>query len=332
MLNLEKVTACVNEFNSLRNELAQTRLFSNLDALLELLSDINLGNIKIVNGKPNKQLLEKIAKFISEKNWQTLTIPEKRKMMQAVILAAQKADNIAVNDQITPDPIGYLLGHLITSTKKLNKNSQIIDFNVGCGNLLWTIQESLDIENNKANYLGIDMQRKYLDLLYNAELIIYEEQKTRLINADVIINPVLEKADVLVAELPLGIYNNEVPNEYQLKNKETYSNIEDLLLEKGLDYLKDDGLAMFVLPKKLLDANQKIFKYISRFANIQAIIGLSDNLFKNAEDRKVILIISKKGFKQSEVLLAQYPPLNDLAQMQTFLQDIQDWGKVLKEN
>lgn len=261
-----------------------------------------------------------LTKFSSE---------EIRKSFQLAILKGMK-ENVQAHHQMTPDSIGLLIGYLVAKFMK-QSSFRILDPAVGTGNLLTTV---LNQQGNKVmDAIGIDIDDLLIKLSYvNANL---QEHTVEFFNQDSLSNLFIDPVDVIVSDLPVGFYPDDIRAlDYQLKAEEGHSYAHHLFIEQSVKYVKNGGYLFFLVPSNLFESEQagKLHEYLKEQANIQALLQLPLSLFKNEQSAKSILVLQKKGEQvhaPKEVLLAMLPSLSNAVQMEKILSKIDLW---IREN
>ncbi|CAM5706034.1 MULTISPECIES: class I SAM-dependent methyltransferase [Niallia] len=250
---------------------------------------------------------------------------EIRKAFQLVILKGMK-ENTQPNHQMTPDSIGILFGYLVQKfyTKE---ELRLLDLAVGTGNLLTTVMNH-QIGKNIAAY-GVDIDDLLLQLaLVNANL---QEQPIEFFNQDSLEHLFIDPVDVVVSDLPVGYYPNDIrANEFKVKAEDGHTYAHHLFIEQSLNYVKPGGYAFFVIPNNLFESEQaaKLHDYIKEEVHIQAIMQLPETLFKSKQSAKSILILQKKGnniVAPKQVLLAKVPSFSNMRAMEQVLSELDTW-------
>jgi site-specific DNA-methyltransferase (adenine-specific) len=262
-------------------------------------------------------------------DWSLLSPAEKRKALQLAVLKANREDQTPANYQITPDGIGYLLADFINQTARLRDNDTIIDMNVGSGNLLWTINEMLDVTVKR---IGIDNDETQLALASATDEIINSDETT-LYKEDTISIEEPPKAKVVIADLPVGYYPLQPSDKFITRNQNGRSFVHHLLIEKSLDFVADDGWIYLLVPANVLNGDEakKVLQFVTSRAQLKAFLQLPNEFFQEVRAAKAILVLKKQRTKNNEVLMGQYPSLKDLKSLQNFLQEIKAWVKLENE-
>ncbi|MED4037594.1 class I SAM-dependent methyltransferase [Niallia taxi] len=252
-----------------------------------------------------------------------------RKGFQLSILKGMK-ENTQPNHQMTPDSIGMFIGYLVQKfyTKK---EMRLLDLAVGTGNLLTSVINQQG--EKKAEAIGVDIDDLLLQLAFiNANL---QEQPIEFFNQDSLDKLFIDPVDVVISDLPVGYYPNDVgASEYELKAETGHSYAHHLFIEQSINHLKPGGFGFFMVPNGLFESEQapKLHAYLKEAVHIQAIMQLPLTLFKNKQAGKSILILQKKGDTikaPKQVLLASIPSFSNMQAMEKILGQVDQW---LQEN
>jgi len=257
-----------------------------------------------------------------------------RQAMQLALLRGMKEDYIQPNHQMTPDSIGSLIAYLIEIIAEPEGNIHLADLSVGTGNLLLTVHHFLNQANNREMTLtGVDNDELMLSLASTNTTI--QRTPVNLLYQDALTNLLVQPADVMVSDLPIGYY----PVEEQLSNfqtkfleKDNRSYSHYLLIEQAFNYLKAGGYGFFLLPSNAFDDENVsvLVKYLQDVGYIQAIIQLPREIFANEDSRKSVFVVQKKGAgatQMGDVLLSNAPDFKDFDAMKSFLGEITEWKK-----
>ncbi|KAB7667991.1 class I SAM-dependent methyltransferase [Bacillus sp. B1-b2] len=274
----------------------------------------------------NKKRLKKLYESV---NLSKYSKEELRKSFQLVILKGMK-ENTQPNHQMTPDTIGMFIGYLV---QKFNTAThfRLIDLAVGTANLLTTVMNHQP--DKQISAYGVDVDDLLLQLAYvNANM---QEQPIEFFNQDSLEHLFIDPADIIVSDLPVGYYPNDIrANDYQLKADTGHSYAHHLFIEQSINYLKEGGYAFFVIPNNLFETEQapKLHAYFKETVHIQGILQLPSTLFVNKQSAKSILILQKRGNDikaPKQVLLANVPSFSNMKAMEKVLGELETW---IKEN
>lgn len=330
-------------------ETKESKLFQILDESTEILkNELNIpyieasvhsaenliDNGQVYNEEKNlsKKIIKKLEEMYQEIDLDNYSPESIRKSMQLLLLKGMKENYIQANHQMTPDSLGNLIAYLIEIIVKPKDQIHITDLSVGTANLLLTVHHFLNQEEKRDIKLsGIDNDELMISIASTNSTI--QNTNINLQYQDALSNILLEPADIIVSDLPIGYY----PLEERAQQYETHFTEEDqksyshyLLIEQSINYLKESAYAFFLLPTNLFnDEKVKVLvNHLNKVAYIQAIIELPKEYFANEESRKSILVIQKKGDnaqQMNEVLLTKAPDFRNYDALKVFFKEINEW-------
>lgn len=282
---------------------------------------------------PKKQV-EELEKLYEEVELEAYKPEMIRQAMQISLLRGMKEDYIQPNHQMTPDSIGSLIAYLIEIIAEPEGELHLADLSVGTGNLLLTIYHFLNqAENREMTLTGVDNDELMLSLASTNTTI--QRTPVNLVYQDALTNLLIQPADIMVSDLPIGYYPvEEQVSDYQTKfpekDKRSYSHY--LLIEQAFNYLKDGGFGFFLLPSNAFDDENisVLVDYLQDVGYVQAIIQLPREIFANEDSRKSVFVLQKKGAdakQMGDVLLSNAPDFKDFEAMKSFLGEISKWKK-----
>lgn len=282
---------------------------------------------------PKKQV-EELEKLYEEVELEAYKPEMIRQAMQISLLRGMKEDYIQPNHQMTPDSIGSLIAYLIEIIAEPEGELHLADLSVGTGNLLLTIYHFLNqAENREMTLTGVDNDELMLSLASTNTTI--QRTPVNLVYQDALTNLLIQPADIMVSDLPIGYYPvEEQVSDYQTKfpekDKRSYSHY--LLIEQAFNYLKDGGFGFFLLPSNAFDDENisVLVDYLQDVGYVQAIIQLPREIFANENSRKSVFVLQKKGAdakQMGDVLLSNAPDFKDFEAMKSFLGEISKWKK-----
>ncbi|MBK3493590.1 class I SAM-dependent methyltransferase [Viridibacillus sp. YIM B01967] len=311
METIEKLFSFINE-NAVKIE--EEKELTYLDSVLEVLNAWLDGD-KIPTGK-------------------VATKEDIRKAIQLSILKGMR-ENAQPNHQMTPDALGLLVGYFVEqfmdNKKTEGSKISILDPAVGTGNLLLTVMNLLE---DRVEGVGVEVDELLIQLAAaSADLT---EQPIALFRQDALQNLMINPADAIVCDLPVGYYpNDDVAKDFELKAAEGMTYAHHLFIEQSLKYSKDGGYLFFLVPENIFESEQAqgLYKYLQQTAWIQAVIQLPDSLFSNKAHAKSLFILQKKsadGKPVKEVLLAKVPSMTNKQALEMFFAKVQIWKKEQK--
>ena len=266
-----------------------------------------------------KPRLEALAESLLQVNAEG-SVSELRKAFQFAYLYQVKEEPVQSNHQLTPDAIGYLAAHIIDLFTE-GKKTELLDIGSGTGHLSMTIKEMVD----NVNLSGVEVDPALAEI--NANLCEFLKVPMYIHPQNVIEPSRIPTADIAVGDLPVGYYPLPAEN-YTTAFEEGQSYAHLLMLEAGMNLIKDKGLGVFIVPSNMLEENNEtIKKYISEDATLLMFLNLPATIFKTEKQRKSIIVL-KKGFSpivNNEVLIGDVPDFKNAEKMQEFLRQLNDW-------
>lgn len=304
--------------------------FSYMEALLETGENlVDGGQVFVKDGFPDADLKADLEDLYKDVDFKDMEAEAIRRSFQFALIKGMKQDYLQANHQMTPDSIASFIAYLIEIIAQPEETFSLADLSIGTGNLLWTIHNFLDAKDRQIMLAGVDND----DLLLSLASMLSAAQgiPAKLIHNDALQNLLLEPADIMVSDLPVGYYPVDSHAEnFQTQADQGHSYVHHLLIEQGLHYLKDGGFAFYIVPFNLFDTEEgpKLLRYIQDAGHLQGMIHLNKAMFQNEQSRKSIIILQKKteDSKQAkEVLLANAPEFNQAQEMKEFLGEINQW-------
>ena len=244
-----------------------------------------------------------------------------KKAYQFLLLKTLKELNNPSYD-ITPEVITMYVSHILECLYN-NEKISVADFASGSGNFLINLAAlskgdyeltSVDVDNNYAR-----LQQNIFNLL---------ETNVEIINQDALKPLNIKKQDVIISDVPFGYYADEDNSlNYKLCSAEGYSLNALLFIEQASNYLNDNGVGVLVVPKKVLELEDNFKKFLEEDINLNAVITLPDEMFKNASQQKAIILITKKGQTKlpNQVFLAQVPSHKNKEGYANFIEEFKNW-------
>lgn len=294
-----------------------------LEALAE--TGENLFQSSILQEELSELTVKRLKKQYEQVNLERFSKEEIRKAFQLVILKGMK-ENIQPNHQMTPDTVGILVGYLVS--KFIQKQEyRLLDPAVGTGNLLTTVLNQQAQKNIES--FGVEIDDILIKLAYvNANL---QEHTVRFFHQDSLEPLFLDPIDVVVSDLPVGFYPNDLrAADYQIKAEEGHTYSHHLFIEQSVKHTVPGGYLFFLIPNGLFESEQAtlLHEYIKEHLIIQGLIQLPESMFKNKNAGKSILILQKKGENiqpPKQALLVQLPSLSSSAVMEKVLGKMDEW-------
>ena len=251
-----------------------------------------------------------------------LTKEEWRRAFQFIFIKAGQTEQLQANHQFTPDAIGFILLFLIENLTDSDK-IDLLEIGSGTGNLAQTF---LNNSSKELNYLGIEVDDLLIDL--SASIAEVMDSDARFIQEDAVRPQILQESDVIISDLPVGVYpNDDIAKRYKVASSDEHTYAHHLLMEQSLKYLKKDGIAVFLAPVSLLTSKQSdlLKQWLKDYADIIAVITLPESIFGNAANAKSIFVLKKQAAQTPETFVY---PLSDLQSRETltdFIGKFQKW-------
>ena len=244
-----------------------------------------------------------------------------RKVYQFLLLKALKELNNPSYD-ITPEVITMYISHLIECIYG-DKKVSITDLASGSGSLLINIAA---LVKGEKEITSVDVDSNYVRLQQNIFNLL--ETNVEIINQDALKPLNIKKQDIVISDVPFGYYADEDNSlNYKLCSTDGYSLNALLFIEQATNYLDENGVGILVIPKKVLELEDNFKKYLEEDINLNAVITLPDEMFKNASQQKAIILITKKGQTRlpNQVFLAQIPSFQNKASYAKFIEEFNEW-------
>ena len=244
-----------------------------------------------------------------------------RKVYQFLLLKALKELNNPSYD-ITPEVITMYISHLIECIYG-DKKVSITDLASGSGSLLINIAA---LVKGEKEITSVDVDSNYVRLQQNIFNLL--ETNVEIINQDALKPLNIKKQDIVISDVPFGYYADEDNSlNYKLCSTDGYSLNALLFIEQAANYLDENGVGILVIPQKVLELEDNFKKYLEEDINLNAVITLPDEMFKNVSQQKAIILITKKGQTRlpNQVFLAQIPSFQNKASYAKFIEEFNGW-------
>lgn len=271
----------------------------------------------------NRKRLEKEYAQITHSKYSNEEI---RKAYQLSILKGMH-EGAQANHQMTPDAVAIFIGYLVTKITTNKSNFSLFDPAVGTGNLISAV-----INQNKEKHIdaiGSDIDDLLIKLAYVSANL--QERDIQLFNQDSLEPLYVDPVDLVVSDLPVGYYPNDVgASKYELKADTGHSYSHHLFIEQSVNYTKPGGYLLFLIPNGLFESEQapKLNTFLKNHTYIQGLIQLPSTLFKNKTAGKSIFILRKKAEHinaPKKALLADLPSFSNREAMGRMMTEIDKW-------
>lgn len=268
--------------------------------------------------------LTKLKDQIATIDFQQLSSDDQRQVVQLLLVATMREDQLQANYQITPDAIGLWLTYFVDYLGQ-NKKLNVLDLTAGSGNLLATVAATTQSD---ATFTAVENDDTLATVASGVAAVLGQEWQ--VINDDAIQLPNDNQFDIVIGDVPVGFYPKEVPANFTLQAEDqTY--VHHLLIEKSVQLLKENGTALLVVPSELFNSEQAplLLQLLqSEQVYFQALLQFSGRLFSGDQTKKGLLILQKAGSEVEQAkpaLLGAIPAADDLAGNQAFLAELNTW-------
>lgn len=330
-MSLEEIETNFNQINETIDILQKSLEITYLDAFIETSNNLlDNKSTHVEAGLPNERDVKILNQIYKRMNLESLSSEDVRKVIQLVLLKATRQEKIQPNHQMTPDTIGFLVAFVLEKLMGTNKVFSLLDITVGSGNLLTTILNQMSADNFEiSKAYGVDNDDTMLSIAGLSGQL--QRLSLDLFHQDAIDDLIVKKADVVIADLPIGYYPLDARvAHFETRAAEGHSYVHHLLIEQSIKYMNDGGFGVYLVPTGLFETEEakKLLAYIQSNAYLQGLLNLPVNLFSSANSRKSILILQKHGANSAqvdEVLLGDFPSLKDEEQFQDFVKTLDKW-------
>ena len=306
-----------------------------LEALIHSAENlIDNGTVYNEEGLLSEDIVKELEEVYQEMDLEQYTPETIRQAMQIALLRGMKEDFVQPNHQMTPDSIGLLISYLIEIIAEPKDKIHVADLTVGTANLLLTVSHFLNqAPNREIKLSGVDNDELMLSLASTNSA--FQRTPINLVYQDALTNLLLQPADIMVADLPIGYYPVEdtitdYTTHFEEKGERSYSHY--LLIEQAMNYLTEGGYGFFLLPSNIFNDEKVsvLVNYLQEVGYMQGVIQLPREIFANENSRKSVFVVQKKGngaAQIGEVLMSSAPDFKDFDAMKTFLGEISEWKK-----
>lgn len=263
--------------------------------------------------------------MLKELNIESLDKEQIRKIIELAALKGLK-DGVQSQHLITPDTIASYMVYVIEKLADKKKEFRLFDIVSGSGNLLTSVINQL-ARPLKAYGSEVDPSLIELSML-NANA---QKNAIEFFHQDSLQPFLLDPVDFTIADLPVGYY----PDDHRAKSFKVHVDDEHtyahhLLIEQALNYTKEAGYLLFVIPNSLFNSDQasKLHTLIQETAHVVALLQLPQTIFKSEKDAKSLFVLQKKGENTKapkEALLAQLPSFKDKQATENIVIKMNQW-------
>lgn len=293
-----------------------------LDSLAITLEALFYGDIHEDNYEGLKAQIQESLRKVNLSDYTTEDI---RKAIQLAVLKGMKKAT-QHHHTMTPEAIALFIGYLADKLTNNMEEVRVFDPASGTANLLLIVMSHLS-KPIKAFASEIDPTLLKISLL-NANL---QKKRVEYFHQDSLRPFLLDPVDLVVADLPVGYYPDDVQaSNFELKAEKGHSYSHHLFIEQSLTYTKAGGFLIFIIPETLFESDQaeQLHRFIQQNAHIIGLLQLPDTAFTSKENKKSIFILQKKGEHTKDIkqpLLAVLPSFNNTKAMEDILTQINNW-------
>lgn len=272
-----------------------------------------------------------VRQALKESAFASLSLEQKRQVLQLLLVATMQEDKLQGNYQVTPDAIGMWVTFFVEKFLASKEQHQLLDLTLGSGNLLATVNLALNQRGDTAKYVGVENDDTMITVASGMAALL--DLDWQLIHQDAVL-PLTEttnEMDVVIADLPVGYYPQTDMPTYETKATEGLTFVHHLLIEQAVKQLRPNGLGLLLVPANLFDSEQatSLLKYFqSESILFQGFIQFSDKLFLEKQASKALLIVQRPGdeAQQAEpVMLAKAPDLSQKESNLDFVRQMTAW-------
>lgn len=322
VIDIEKLFQALDESaNILKEELH----LSYLDALAE--SGENLFQnavLQEVHSFTEKRLLKKYEEI----HLNQFSNEQIRKAFQLAILKGMK-EAVQPNHEMTPDAVCLFISYLFEKLTVSKPSLRLLDPAYGTGNLVTAI---LNHTNKAIRAYGVEVDETLIKLGFVGSNL--QKHEVELFKQDALQPIFVDDVDVIVSDLPVGYYPNDiVAKDYELHTTTMdHSFIHYLYIEKAIRHLKEGGYFIGMIPNFMFTGEEakNLNNFIKQNAIIIGLLQLPLSMFKNEKHAKSIFILQKKGDEAQipkQALLVDLPSFSNKQAMSGMIQRIDSWFK-----
>jgi len=250
-----------------------------------------------------------------------------RKAVQLAILKGMKG-NTQQQHLMTPEAVALLVGYLAEKFMKKHESVRLFDPACGTANLLTTVMSHLE-QSITAFASDVDPTLTRLAVAY-ANLL---ELNIEFFQQDSLRPFLIDPVDLVVADLPVGYYpDDEQAKKFELKSEEGHSYAHHLFIEQSMNYTKEGGYLIFIVPHFLFDSDQsdQLHRFLQKYTEIISVIQLPESAFVSKKQTKSILVLRKNSEHVTRInqpMLVDMPSFSDTQAMENILAQMNDWFK-----
>lgn len=305
---------------------------SALEAAIETGDNLLSGEVTHADGLPDASTTQALEKLYAQITLDTFTAEEIRQAWQLVLVKIIAQDQIEPNKQVTPDALASLASYLVTVFYPAIKTELSVgDLAVGTGNLLYAVMNQLHTALDvPVKGFGVDNDETLLAFAGMSSAL--QHLDVQLFHQDGIDTPVFNGMDIMVSDLPVGYYPlDDRAKALATAAKEGHSYAHHLLIEQSMQLLKPGGLGLFFVPSNVFQSEEAngLTSWLTQAMHFQGLLTLPTTMFASASAQKSLLVLQRPGgtaVQAKQVLLGEFPDLNDKDAFSKFLSEINHWA------
>jgi site-specific DNA-methyltransferase (adenine-specific) len=254
------------------------------------------------------ETVEKLEAIYNKFSQHSFVNEEIRLALELLIIKAFKHKGNYSLDLMTPDSVAFLFAYLVN---KIGDNKiTIMDVALGTGNLINAI---CNYYEHDCDLIGIEKDQNLCELARACSDL--QDNNMRIYCNDNIF-PNYDRCDIVIGDLD-GEIKDDKYHPYEV-------------ITKFWDNLEEDGFFIYLIPNDFF--NQKgANEFKSNFkGTFTGLIVLPSTMFSNNHVGKSILIGTKKHIDKYDLLLVDFPSLNNQEKVKETIVMIDQWIKNLK--
>jgi len=251
-------------------------------------------------------------------------VEELRKALQLALLKGMKADRVPL-DNITPDAVALIIGHLVSKLVPSFGQISLADFTSGTGNLLTAVLNTFT--EPPAEIYSVDVDYQMLEL--SKMMTDMQEYDAQFFHQSSIQAMAIPKVDMIIGDLPIA-GNVELTAIGSRLAANGCNYLPYLLIENHLNYLADGGYAIYIIGNDFFSQKHvtKFHEILTSSASIGMLLQLPESFFKDPSKQKNIFVIRKHSegcALVEEALVANFPDFGDIEDFHKMLMKIENW-------
>ncbi len=244
----------------------------------------------------------------------TINTEEIRKALLLLDIKAFKNINFPL-DLITPDATSLLIANLVDALIDHKKRVEILDFNFGVGNLIYTICNHIDASfkitgfDNHSLLANVAIHKS--NMLMQSSNIFYQDALEVLPN----------DIDIIVSDLACYDYENQAYHSYLYDKGVKY--FPYLAIEHYLKISKP-LFAIYLIENTFFqkEGSQAFYEMLKANGHIDLLVTLPTSFFQRPQDTKSIMVVSNQVLNDASTNVFILPALSKQDEFKTKLDEI----------